>query len=122
ALRTTCRSTRACRVLQLPPPRSGACPSAPRTRRSGRTRPSARLGDCQFRDERGGVVGLIAQSAGDVLARGLRSLGEERAEDLAGLRAAPPVRSDLLHEMRAKLRVADPGAQVVGRVEAGIHV
>ena len=35
---------------------------------------------------------------------------------------APPVLADLVDQVRAKLRVPDPGAEIVGRVEAGIHV
>ena len=59
---------------------------------------------------------------GDLLARGLRALEEEVAQELAGRRVAPPVLADRLDQVAAELGRADPGAEVVGRVEAGVHV
>src|SRR5437764_1623886 len=72
--------------------------------------------------QRAGVERLEADPAGDLLARGLRALVEELAEVVAGLLARPPLVADLALEVRAQLRRADPGAQVVGRGEAGVHV
>ena len=66
--------------------------------------------------------GVEAEAPRDLLAGRLRALAEERAEQVAGLAAAPPVLADLGDEVRAQLGRADPGAQVVGRVEAGVHV
>ena len=43
-------------------------------------------------------------------------------QPLAGLGATPPVLADLADQMLPELRRADPGAKVVGRVEAGVHV
>src|ERR671938_1805683 len=79
-------------------------------------------GSVQLVDERLGVEGVVAETGRDLLARGPRALEEEPAQKLAGLRAPPPVLADLAHEVRAELRRADPGAQVVRRVEAGVHV
>ena len=52
----------------------------------------------------------------------LGALAEERAQALARLRARPPLVADLTLQVRAQLGRADPGAEVVGRVEAGVHV
>src|SRR5262249_51393237 len=76
----------------------------------------------QLVEERSSVVRVEAEPGGDLLARRLRPLEEESPQALAGLRAAPPVRADLLDEPGAQLRGPNPGAEVVGRVEAGVHV
>src|SRR5690348_5073089 len=72
--------------------------------------------------ERRRVERLVAEAGGSLLAGRLRPLGEERAQHLAGLRTAPPVLADLVDQVRAQLRVANPRTQVVRRVEAGVHV
>ena len=58
----------------------------------------------------------------DLFARRLRALAEQLAQQLAGLGPPPPVLADRLDQMPAELRGADPCAQIVGRVEAGVHV
>src|SRR5438045_8430622 len=80
------------------------------------------MGTVQFGDERRGVVRPEAESSGELVARRTPSLGEEVPQDLARLSTLPPVLADLREEVGAKLRVPDPGAQVVRGVEAGIHV
>ena len=47
---------------------------------------------------------------------------EEAAQELAGCRVVPPVRADRVDQVAAELGRPDPGAKVVGRVEAGVHV
>src|SRR5919204_5044343 len=79
-------------------------------------------GSVQLVDERLRVERRVAEPGRNLLAGGLRALEEEPAQELAGLGAPPPVLADLAHEVRAELRRADPGAQVVGRVEARVHV
>src|SRR2546425_981324 len=51
-----------------------------------------------------------------------RSTRPGLGEPLAGLPRAAPGRPHLAAEMRLQLGRADPGAEVVGRVEVGIHV
>src|SRR4029079_4626335 len=72
--------------------------------------------------ERGRVERVEAEPRGDVLARRLRALAEELAQQLARLRASPPLLAGLADQVAAELRGADPRTQVVGRVEAGVHV
>src|ERR687888_1703154 len=79
-------------------------------------------GSVQLVDERLRVERRVAEPGRNLLAGGLRALEEEPAQELAGLGAPPPVLPDLAHEVRAELRRADPGAQVVGGVEARVHV
>src|SRR3954447_4989377 len=69
-----------------------------------------------------GVERVEADAVGDLLARGPRALAEELAEELAGRRAAPPVLADRLDQVAPELGRTDPGAEVVGRVEARVHV
>src|SRR5205807_5768569 len=71
----------------------------------------------QLVDERLGVEGVVAESRRDLLARRARAFEEQGAQELAGLGAAPPVLADLVDEVRAELRRADPRTQVVRRVE-----
>ena len=63
-----------------------------------------------------------SRSGRDLLARRASALAEQLPQPLARLRAAPPVLAHLADEMLPQLRGADPGAEVVGRVEAGVHV
>src|SRR6478672_13077095 len=72
--------------------------------------------------QRLGVERVEPEPAGDLLARRLRPLTEELRQQLAGLRVAPPVLADLADQVRAQLRRPDPGAEVVRRVETGVHV
>src|SRR4051812_32747720 len=72
--------------------------------------------------ERRRVERLESDPPGDLLARRLRALAEERAEELAGSWAAPPLLADRCDQVAPQLGRADPGAEVVGRVEARIHV
>src|SRR5207248_4462265 len=65
---------------------------------------------------------MVAEPRGDFLTRGPRPLCEERAQAVAGLRVSPPVLADLTDEVIAQLRRADPRPQIVGRVEAPVHV
>src|SRR5215469_7139296 len=76
----------------------------------------------QLGDERRGVERVEAEPAGDVLGRGPRALGEQPTQDLAGLGAPPPVLADLAAKVHLELRRADPGARVVGGIEACVHV
>src|SRR3972149_6519525 len=102
--RTSCRTA--------PPP--GA---PPRGRRGRRGYSCTELVQQGRRVER-----VEADPGGDLLARRPRPLAEERAQDLARGRRAPPVLPNLAHETGAELRGANPGAQVVGGVEARVHV
>src|SRR4029450_6653792 len=76
----------------------------------------------QLRHERSQVEWVVADPLGDLLTRGTRAFPEQLAEHLGGLRAWPPLVADALPHVRAQLGRADPGAKVVGRVEAGVHV
>src|SRR3954454_13990480 len=68
------------------------------------------------------VQRVEAEASRDLLAGRLRALAEELRQELAGLAIPPPVRTDLVDEVRAQLRGADPRAEVVGGVEARVHV
>ena len=72
--------------------------------------------------ERLRVERIEAEPAGDLFARRLRAFAEQIAEHLAVAATPPPVGTDLPNEVVAELRRADPRPQVVGRVEAGVHV
>src|SRR3979411_1272733 len=76
----------------------------------------------QLGDERSGVVRLEAETPRDLLAGGPRPLGEQVAQELSCFWAAPPILADLVDEIGTQLRVPDPGAQIVRRIEARIHV
>src|SRR5947207_11893864 len=78
--------------------------------------------DGDLAEERRRVERVVAEPDGDILARELRPLAKEIGEQLARLRVAPPVLADRVDQVAAELGRADPGAQVVGRVEAGVHV
>src|SRR4051794_16006607 len=73
-------------------------------------------------DERLDIERLETDASGDLLARRAGSLVEQRAQAVAGLSVAPPVLADLAPQVLAELRRADPRAQVVGGVEARIHI
>ncbi len=53
---------------------------------------------------------------------GRSSLAEEAAQEVAGLRAAPPVGAHVLAQVRAKLGGPDGRPEVVGRIEVRVHV
>src|SRR5207253_10142985 len=74
------------------------------------------------RHQRANVERVVADALGDLLARRLGALEEQAAPELAGLRASPPVLSHVLYQVLAELGGADPGAQVVRRIEARVHV
>src|SRR5918996_691631 len=73
-------------------------------------------------DERPHVERVEPDPARDVLARGAEALAEELSQQRARLGAPPPVVADRLPKVRAELRGPDPGPQVVGGVEARVHV
>src|SRR5882762_10957902 len=72
--------------------------------------------------ERLRVERVEAEPARDLLACRLRALEKQIGEKLARLRVPPPVLAHLARQVLAQLRRTDPGAQVVGRVEACVHV
>src|SRR6266702_1510710 len=78
--------------------------------------------DRDLGQERGGVERVVAEARRDLFARRFRALAEELAQQLARLGAPPPVFADRVDQVPAQLRGADPCAQVVRRVEAGVHV
>src|SRR3954470_15247189 len=74
--------------------------------------------DAELFKQRPGVVGVVAEPLGDLLARRLGAFGEEAAQEVAGVTLAPPRIAEAVAQERAQLRRAHPGAQVVGGVEA----
>src|SRR5947209_9390820 len=87
---------------------SGLPASLHRTRRS---RPDRRTSSCEsllatreIRHERARVERVEAEARGDLLARRLRPLCEQVAQDLARLRSPPPVLAHLAHAQRAQQR------------------
>src|SRR4029078_9693341 len=68
------------------------------------------------------VERLIPEPRGDLLTRRPRPLLAQRAQCVTGGGVAPPVFADLADEVVAELRGADPRPQVIGRVEAAVHV
>src|SRR5262245_35902844 len=88
----------------------------------GSERPTCQPLDGDLAEERRGVERVVAEAGGDLLARELRPLAEEIGEQLAGLRVAPPVLVDGVDQVPTQLRRANPRAQVIGRVEARVHV
>src|SRR5688500_4872904 len=86
------------------------------------SRALSRTGDAELVQQGTGVERLVAQPARDLLARRSRSLEEEAAQPLARLGSPPPVLTRIAEQRLAQLRRADPGAEVVGRVEARVHV
>src|SRR3989337_2786943 len=82
----------------------------------------SRTADAELVQQRARVEGLEAEPGRDLLARRPRPLAEEVAQPRTGFGAPPPVLPDLVDELAAELRRADPGSEVVRRVEARIHV
>src|SRR5439155_4702764 len=68
------------------------------------------------------VERVEADPGGDLLARRLGALAEQVSQELARLLVAPPVLADLVDQVAAQLSGADPRSQVVGAVEARVHV
>src|SRR5918996_1105468 len=81
-----------------------------------------RITQHELLDARPHVERVEPDPARDVLARGAEALAEELSQQRARLGAPPPVVADRLPKVRAELRGPDPGPQVVGGVEARVHV
>src|ERR671910_1672006 len=80
------------------------------------------MSSTEFVQQRRRVERVEPEPRGDLLARRPRPLAPEPAQPLARLRPPPPILAHLACEVAAELRRADPRAQVVGRVEARVHI
>src|SRR5581483_5797674 len=77
--------------------------------RDPRARARRALDVREIGDERSDVERVVAEAHGDLLARRPRPLEEEVTQDVARLRAPPPVGADLADQVAAQLRRPDPG-------------
>src|SRR4029079_8754155 len=64
----------------------------------------------------------VADALGDLFALRARALAEQVAQELARLLGAPPVGAEWCDEVAAERSRPDPRTQVVGGVEARVHV
>src|SRR5688500_7045258 len=78
--------------------------------------------DAELVQQRFRVVRIEADAGGDLLARRPRSLAEEVAQALSCLGPAPPVLPRVADQELAQLCRADPGTEIVRRVETRVHV